>query len=301
MKLARIIPADATLTLLLAAALLLAAVFASVHHEELLSAKLGEPFGSILLAVTVTVIEVGLIGSIMVSGAPGSEMVARDTVFAAVMIVLNGVVGLCLIVGGRRHFEQTFQLQGAASTLAVLGTLAVITLVLPNYTLATAGPTYAPAPLLTVGAVALLLWGSLVFIQTVRHREYFLDAATETAEHHDIPSDRTAGLSLVLLIIALTSVVLLAKTLSVPLDRAVETAGLPQAFVGVVIAAIVLLHACVCADLTVAVTQSATMSKRSTMNPRGTSRVDGMLRSTVLSPSCQWPPKFPHLWPSKIP
>lgn len=241
LKLAHVVPADATPVLILAALLLLAAVFSAVHHAELLAVKLGEPFGSILLAVAVTVIEVGLIGSIMFSGAPGSEMVARDTVFAAVMIVLNGVVGLCLLVGGRRHFEQSFQLQGAASTLAVLGTLAAITLVLPNLMLASAGPTYAPAQLVTVGAVSLLLWGSLVFIQTIRHRDYFLDAAGDAGEHHEKPSDRVATVALVLLVIALTSVVLLAKTLSMPLDRAVEAAGLPQAFVGVVIAAIVLL------------------------------------------------------------
>jgi Ca2+:H+ antiporter len=241
LKLAHVIPSDSVLVLVLAAVFLLAAVFAAVHQAELLALKLGEPFGSILLAVAVTVIEVGLIGSIMMSGAPGSEMVARDTVFAAVMIVLNGVIGLCLLMGGRRHFEQTFQLQGAASTLAVLGTLAVITLVLPNFTLTTSGPTYAPAQLVTVGAVSLLLWGSLVFIQTIKHRGYFLDAADDAEDMHEKPSDRLAMLAFGLLIVALTSVVLLAKTLSLPLDRAVGAAGLPQAFVGVVIAAIVLL------------------------------------------------------------
>jgi Ca2+:H+ antiporter len=119
LKFLHVVPSDATAVLTLAGLLLGAAVFAAVHHAEVLALKLGEPFGSILLAVAVTVIEVALVVSIMVSGAEGSETVARDTVFAAVMIALNGVVGLCLIAGGRRHFEQTFQLQGASSALAV--------------------------------------------------------------------------------------------------------------------------------------------------------------------------------------
>ena len=126
-------------------------MFAAVHHAEVLALKLGEPFGSILLAVAVTVIEVALIVSIMFTGAEGSETVARDTVFAAEMIVLNGVVGLCLVLGGRRHFEQTFQLQGASSALAVLGTLAVLALILPNYTLAAAGPSFSATQVLFIG------------------------------------------------------------------------------------------------------------------------------------------------------
>jgi Ca2+:H+ antiporter len=241
LKLGHVVPADAAIVLAAAAALLLAAVFSAVHHAELLAMKLGEPFGSILLAVAVTVIEVGLIASIMLSGAEGGETVARDTVFAAVMIVLNGVLGLCLLAGGRRHHEQSFQLQGAAAALSVLGTLAVITLILPNFTLATVGPTYAPAQLIVVGALSLTLWGAFVFVQTIRHRDYFLDASDEADEAHARPSDRAALIALVLLVVALVAVVLLAKTLSYPLGQAVAAAGLPPGFVGVVIAAIVLL------------------------------------------------------------
>ncbi|MCX7342061.1 MAG: ionic transporter y4hA [Hyphomicrobiales bacterium] len=240
LKLAHLVPADATLVLVCAAALLLAAVFAAVHHAEVLALKLGEPFGSILLAVAVTVIEVGLIASIMLSEAAGSDSVARDTVFAAVMIVLNGVVGLCLVLGGNRHFEQSFQLQAASSTLAVLGTLAVMTLMLPNFTLTTAGPVYAPVQLVVVGILSLVLWAVFVFVQTIRHRNYFLDEREEN-EVHAKPSDRIALIALGLLLVALVSVVLLAKTLSYPLDKAIAAAGLPKAFVGVVIAAIVLL------------------------------------------------------------
>ncbi len=133
LKLAHIIPQDDTYVLILAGLLLGATVFAAVHHAEMLALKLGEPFGSILLAVAVTVIEAGLIVSIMLAGAEGSERVARDTVFAAVMIVLNGVVGPLPGPWRRKHFEQTFQLQGAASALAVLGTLATLALILPNF------------------------------------------------------------------------------------------------------------------------------------------------------------------------
>lgn len=240
LKLLHLVPADATIVLVLAGFLLLAAVFAAVHHAEVLALKLGEPFGSILLAVAVTIIEVGLIASIMLSGAAGSDAVARDTVFAAVMIVLNGVIGLCLVLGGNRHFEQTFQLQAASSSLAVLGTLAVMTLMLPNFTLTTSGPIYAPVQLVVVGILSLVLWAVFVFVQTIRHRNYFLDASAED-EVHEKPSDRIAFAALALLLVALISVVLLAKTLSYPLDKAIAGAGLPKAFVGVVIAAIVLL------------------------------------------------------------
>jgi Ca2+:H+ antiporter len=248
LKFLHVVPSDATSLLVLAGVLLGAAVFAAVHHAEVLALKLGEPFGSILLAVAVTVIEVALIVSIMVSGAAGSDAVARDTVFAAVMIVLNGVVGLCLIAGGRRHFEQTFQLQGASSALAVLGTLAALALILPNYTLTVLGPSYSPTQAIFVGIASLVLWGVFVFVQTVKHRAYFLDDPEDGDEDLDIPmpplekpSDREALICLGLLLVSLVAVVLLAKTLSYSLDKGIAAAGLPHSFVGVVIAAIVLL------------------------------------------------------------
>ena len=242
LKFASIIPADNALVQVLAGILLGAAVFAAVHHAEVLALKLGEPFGSILLAVAVTVIEVGLIISIMLSGAEGSASVARDTIFSAVMIVLNGVVGLCLVMGGQRHFEQTFQLQGASAALAVLGTLATLALILPNYTSATVGPYYSAVQLVLVGALSLALWCIFVFVQTVKHRDYFLDASGDEPDMaHEKPSDRVALWSLALLLASLTAVVLLAKVLSYPLDMGIAALGLPQAFVGVVVAAIVLL------------------------------------------------------------
>ncbi len=245
LKFAHVVPSDAAPILILAGVLLGAAVFAAVHHAEVLALRIGEPFGSILLAVAVTVIEVALIVSIMLSGAEGSDFVARDTVFAAVMIVLNGVVGLCLVLGAGKHFEQTFQLQGASSALAVLGTLATLALILPNFTETTVGPSYSILQLEVIGLEALLLWGVFVFVQTIKHRDYFLDTkvAVDSAEAppHEIPGIRTALLSLVLLLISLAAVVLLAKVLSYPVDAGIAAAGLPKSFVGVVIAVIVLL------------------------------------------------------------
>ncbi len=243
-KQAGLLPAEAGWVLVAAGLLLAGSVFAAVHHAEILALRLGEPFGSILLAVAVTVIEVALIVSILISETPGTNAVARDTVFAAVMIVLNGVVGLCLVVGAQRHHEQTFRLDGAAATLGVLGTLAVLSLVMPNFTEAADGPVYSPGQLIVVGLVSLSLYLVFVFVQTIRHREYFLDVVgvgTQAISDLDRPSTRTSIASLVLLLVALAAVVLLAKVLSKPLETAVLGAGLPQAFVGVVIAAVVLL------------------------------------------------------------
>ena len=202
--------------------------------------KVGEPFGSIVLAIAVTVIEVALIVSIMLGAKGGSDVLARDTVFATVMIVLNGIVGLCLVIGGARHFEQSFQTGAATKALSVLGTLSIITLVLPNYTLATSGPTYSTSQLVFVSLVSIVLYGVFLFVQTVRHRDYFLVEAAGHPEHEP-PTNATATTSLGLLTVSLTAVVLLAKSLSPALETGVAAADLPQAFVGVVIAAIVLL------------------------------------------------------------
>nr|WP_294529856.1 hypothetical protein [uncultured Rhodopila sp.] len=242
-KLGHLVPADAVPVPSLAAVFLFATVFSAVHHAEVVAVRVGEPFGSILLAVAVTVIEVALIVSVMLSAGAGSDAVARDTVYSAVMIVLNGVVGLCLMLGGARHHEQSFQVQGAAAALGVLGVLATIALVLPNYALAQPGPFYAPVQLIIVGLTSLALYGVFVFVQTVRHLDYFQvpvgEGPAETA--HRVPSNKMTALSAMLLLLALICVVLLAKTLSPALDRAVANAGLPATVVGVVIAALVLL------------------------------------------------------------
>jgi hypothetical protein len=231
LKVFHIVPADDTCVLILAGLFLAATVFAAVHHAEVLALKLGEPFGSILLAVAVTVIEAGLIVSIMLAGAEGSERVARDTVFAAVMIVLNGVVGLCLVLGAGKHFEQTFQLQGAASALAVLGTLATLALILPNFAEAAAGPSYSILQLEGIGLMSLVLWCVFVFVQTIKHRDYFLDAPSDDDSGgalNNAPSVLITLLSFVLLVVSLAAVVLLAKTLSYPVDAAIRAAGFAE-------------------------------------------------------------------------
>jgi Ca2+:H+ antiporter len=241
-----LLPGTSPLVLTLAALLLGAAVFASVHHAEIIALRVGEPFGSIVLAIAVTVIEVALIVSIMLAAKAGSETLARDTVFATVMIVLNGIVGLCLLLGGARHHVQSFQTEASAAALSVLGTLAVITLVLPNYTVAAPGPVFSLSQLVFVSAVSIVLYCVFLFVQTIRHRDYFLadvaepEGAGDRNMHGAKPSARTAQISLALLCLALAAVVLLAKTLSPALESAVAAAGLPKAFVGVVIAAIVL-------------------------------------------------------------
>jgi Ca2+:H+ antiporter len=240
-RFAHVVPADAPFVLIPAALLLFGAVFAAVHHAEIVALRVGEPFGSIVLAIAVTVIEVALIVSMMLTAKEGGGALARDTVFAAVMLVLNGVVGLCLVFGGARHHEQSFQEQGTSAALSVLGTLAAIALILPNYTRTLAGPYYAPAQLVFVGCVSLCLYAVFLFVQTISHRDYFM-AQTEPGTHAEIrPSGRATAISLGLLAVALVAVVLLAKTLSPSLEMAVAAAALPPSFVGVVIAAIVLL------------------------------------------------------------
>jgi Ca2+:H+ antiporter len=224
----------------LAVLLLGGAVFAAVHHAEVLAVRIGEPFGSILLALAITTLEVGLIISVMASGSNGSDAVARDTVYSVVMIVLNGIVGLCLVFGSARHFEQEFRVQGAAAILSVIATLAVVSLVLPNFTRTTAGPTFAPSQLVFVGAVSLGLYALFVFVQTVRHRADFVIEYAGAGEGEK-PTTRTTILSAILLVLSLGIVILLAKTLSPIVEAGVVRAGLPLAVVGVVIATLVLL------------------------------------------------------------
>jgi len=226
--------------LLLFVAALGAAVFAGVHFAEVIAHKLGEPFGTLVLAVAVTIIEVALIVSVMLGGGADKAALARDTVFSAVMIVCAGVVGLCLLAGASRHREQEFRVQGANGALAVLAALSVLTMVLPNYTQAP-GPTFTNSQLEFVGIVSLVLYGVFVFVQTVRHRDYFI-AETEQDDYHlPPPSTRMALVAAGLLVLSLVAVVGLAKALSPAVEAGVAASGAPKAFVGVIIAAVVLL------------------------------------------------------------
>ena len=222
---------------------LIGAVLAAVHHAEVVAHRVGEPFGTLLLAVAVTVIEVALIVSLMLAGGPQATTLARDTVFAAVMIILNGIVGLCLIVGGARFGEQTFGLHGVSASLAALAAIVVLTLVLPNYTLTTPGPIYTTSQLAFIAIVSIGLYGTFVLVQTVRHRDYFLAAADPRDEeaHALPPSMATAVASGVLLLVCLVAVVLMGKSLSPSIEGAVEAMHAPKALVGVVIALVVLL------------------------------------------------------------
>lgn len=218
------------------------AVFSAVHHAEVVAHKVGEPFGTLVLAIAVTVIEVALIVSVMLSSGPEKAGLARDTVFAAVMIICNGIVGLCLFVGALHHREQAFQAPGANAAMAILVTLLGLTMILPNFTSTTPGPVLSPSQLAFSGVMSLLLYGCFVFVQTIRHRDYFLvDGSRDENVHAPPPPTRVAVLSAALLLVGLVAVVALAKLLSPSVEKAVLGAGLPPAVVGVVIAALVLL------------------------------------------------------------
>jgi Ca2+:H+ antiporter len=226
-------------------AALIGAVFAAVHHAEVIAHRVGEPFGTLVLAAAVTVIESALIISIMLSDKGGSPTLARDTLFATVMIVLNGIVGLCVILGGARHGPQGFQAPGAAAFLTVLATSATLTMILPVFTTSRRGPVFTADQLLFVSAASLVLYGVFLFVQTVRHRDYFLPeiAAEDEDLHAAPPSNRLTAISAVLLLAGLGAVVLLAKTLSYPIESAVRGLGVgqPAALVGAVVASLVLL------------------------------------------------------------
>lgn len=229
--------------LLACAAALIGAVIASVHHAEVVAHRLGEPFGTLVLALAITVIEVALIVSLMLSGGAATAALPRDTLYATVMIICNGVVGVCLLLGGLRHREQHFQVAGTGPALAALVVLCTISLVMPVFTTSSPEGTYTGAQLAFVGLVSAALWAVYVFVQTVRHRDYFLptDAAADETVHAHPPSAGQAWASAALLPAALVAVVGLAKLLSPAIERMVEAASLPKAVVGIAIAMLVLL------------------------------------------------------------
>jgi len=222
---------------------LIGAVIAAVHHAEVVAHRVGEPFGTLVLAVAVTVIEVSLILSMMLAGGDDMAVLPRDTIYAAVMIICNGVVGLCMLVGGLVHREQSFRVEGAGAGLAALIVMSALTLVLPVFTTSTPGGTYSGVQLAFVAVTSAVLWAIFVFIQTVRHRDYFIpvtDAANPEV-HAKQPTIREAWVSFALLLVSLVAVVGLAKMLSPTIERAVAVAGAPRAVVGIVIAMLVLL------------------------------------------------------------
>ncbi|MCU9998926.1 ionic transporter y4hA [[Pasteurella] aerogenes] len=224
-----------------AGVLLIGSVLSAVHHAEVVAHKVGEPFGTIILALAITVIEVALIVSLMVAGGDNAAYLARDTVFAAIMLILNGILGACLMIGGLKHHEQYFSQKSATTALVTLVSILVLTLVLPNFTTSTEGPTYSSAQLIFVAIASLVLYGSFIMVQTVRHRDYFLADDDNPTHHAEPPSHKVALISLLFLIICLGIVVLLAKALSPIIESLVVSAGAPLALVGVIIAAVVLM------------------------------------------------------------
>ncbi|WP_446666021.1 calcium:proton antiporter [Flexivirga sp. B27] len=271
--------------IVIVAALLGASVLAAVHHAEVVAHRVGEPFGSLVLAVAVTVIEVALIVTLMVGGGPDTNTLARDTVFSAAMITCNGIIGISLLVGGIRHHTVTFNAEGTGAALACVLTLATLTLVLPNFTTSVPGPEFSGSQLTFAAVASLAVYGLFVVTQTVRHRDFFLpvrredyrplarngaggvtpgrmsealaahgagesvnaladldDPSTQESEgdHAPPPSTRAALQSLVLLLVSLIAVVGLAKVESKPLEDGIASIGLPQSFVGVIIALLVL-------------------------------------------------------------
>jgi Ca2+:H+ antiporter len=222
------------------AALLLGNVVSAVHHAEVVALRVGEPFGTLVLAFAVTVIEVGLIISMMLGGEPNPALL-RDSVHAVVMLVLHGLAGLCIVVGAFRQRETEFRVEGANAFLAVLIPMAILVLVLPNYVVSAPGPFYSPVQLAFVSAACIGLYVAFLFIQTNWHQAFFLPPSEGNAANQARPSGRIAMASVGLLSLALLVVVLLAKSLAPGLEAGVEALGAPIAVVGVIIAAIVLL------------------------------------------------------------
>ncbi|MCW3009664.1 MAG: chaA [Solirubrobacterales bacterium] len=234
----------ATLVLVVVGLVLGAAVLSAVHHAEVVAHRVGEPFGSLVLAVAVTVIEVALIVTLMLAGGPDTATLARDTVFAAVMITCNGIIGLSLLIGTLRRHTASFNAEGTASALATVGALATLSLVLPTFTESREGSEFSPSQLAFAAVASLALYGLFVFVQTIRHRDYFLPVGGDVApedEHAPPPDARAARRSLGLLVLALVAVVGLAKVISPAIEDGVAAIGAPQSAVGVVIALLVLL------------------------------------------------------------
>jgi Ca2+:H+ antiporter len=268
--------------------LLVGVVLAAVHHAEVVAHRVGEPYGSLVLAVAVTIIEVGLIVTLMVTTDKDTAGLARDTVFAAVMITLNGIVGISLLVGALKHHLAVFNPEGTGAALATVIALAVLCLVVPSVTTSQPGPEFTGGQLTFAAIASLALYGMFVFTQAIRHRDFFLPVTqdshsplvTSTAEaegaaarasgsgsfehepvdddedgHADPPSDRAALTSLALLVVSLVAVVGLAKIESPAIESGVAALGFPPAVVGVVIALLVL------APETIAAVRAATLNR----------------------------------------
>ena len=227
---------------ILAGILLIFSVMSAVHHSEIIAHRVGEPYGTIILAVSITIIEVAIIISLMTTGGKEYAAFARDTVYAAVMLILNGIVGLCLFIGGRKFHTQTFSPHSVKIALVSLVSIVAFTMILPTFTKSQAGPYYTETQLLFEIFACLAIYTAFISAQTVRHREYFISDDTQSSEDKVNPvSNVSLIISLVFLLISLTIVVLLAKSLSKPMEQLIVSHGLPKSLVGIIIAAIILL------------------------------------------------------------
>jgi len=225
---------------------MLASAFAVVRHAESLAVIFGEPLGTLILTLSAITIEVMMIAAVMLTGKAAPAL-ARDTMFAVLMIILNDMVGLSLLLGGLRHHEQHYNFYGANAFLGLIVPLAVLGLVLPNYTTSSTGPTLSPFQSVFLGVMCVGLYGIFVASQTSRYREYFIapsasqaEAATEVGHHHEDLEISSAPYHGVLLVLYLLPIALLAKQLAVPLDYGIGVIGAPPALGGLLIALVIL-------------------------------------------------------------
>ena len=222
--------------------LLLLCVMAAVHHSEIVAHRVGEPLGTIILAVSITIIEVAIIVSLMTTGGKEYAAFARDTVYAAVMLILNGIVGLSLFIGGRKFHTQTFSPHSVKIALVSLVSIVAFTMIIPTFTNSKAGPYYTEKQLFFEIFACLVIYAAFISAQTNSHREYFISDESDTSEStvHSI-SHFSLVISIVFLLISLLIVVLLAKSLSPHIEQLVISNGLPKSLVGIIIAAVILL------------------------------------------------------------
>ncbi len=213
-----------------------------VRHADCLAIKFGEPYGTLILTLSAISIEVVMISTAMLHGA-NNPTLGRDAIFAVLIIALNGLVGLCLLLGGLRYREQHCNLQGVNAYLNVIMSLAVLGLVLPNFTTSTSGPTFSIEQEIFLAVVSLLLYAIFLFIQTMRHRRYFMDSsnnAAGTRSAHHPPRTRSTPFHATMLLLYLVAVICLSEKFAIPLDNSIEKFHMPQAFGGAIIAALVL-------------------------------------------------------------
>lgn len=232
---------DSNIFRIAAGVLLILSVMSAVHHSEIIAHRVGEPFGTIILAVAITVIEVSIIISLMMSGGQESLSLARDTVYSATMLILNGIVGLCLFIGGLKHHEQNFSKHSVTIALVSLVSIVFFTLIFPAFTKSIEGPYYSTPQLIFVSAACLIIYSFFLFAQTTRHREYFLSSGEKEDDNTNMISNRVFTISFLFLLFSLGIVVLLAKTLTPVIESVIISNNLPVTLVGVIIAAIILL------------------------------------------------------------